>query len=77
MALGVLVSLSLASCGEKLMTDDQVQAAIQEGVAAGRAAVEADMDKVCDANFNARVEAEFTKLKADYEASKAAMPSGK
>jgi hypothetical protein len=74
--LCVLAALSLSSCGEKLMTDAQVQAAIQQGVETGRAAVESEMDKVCEANFQARVQAEFEKFKADYEATKAAeMPA--
>lgn len=68
----VLAALSLSSCGEKLMTDAQVQAAVQQGVEAGRAAVESEMDKVCEANFQARVQAEFEKLKADYDATMAA-----
>lgn len=79
---GAAMMFSLASCGEKLLTDEQVQAEIQKGFDAGKAAVEQEMSAKCDADFEARVTADVEKAKADYEAAKAAeaeaaMPAGK
>ena len=47
--------LSMASCGEKLLTPDQVQAEITKGYEAGKAAVESEMSAKCDADFETRV----------------------
>ncbi|MFN0035351.1 MAG: hypothetical protein ACKVUS_09795 [Saprospiraceae bacterium] len=75
---GAALMFSMASCGEKLLTDEQVQAEIQKGFDAGKAAVEQEMSAKCDAEFEARVVAEVEAAKADYEAQKAAeMPAGK
>jgi ABC-type phosphate/phosphonate transport system substrate-binding protein len=67
---GAALMFSMASCGEKLLTDEQVQAEIQKGFDAGKAAVEQEMSAKCDAEFETRVTAEVDKLKAEYEASK-------
>lgn len=54
---GVALSFTLASCGEKLMTDAEVQAEIEKGFEAGRAGVESEMNAKCDQMFEARVSA--------------------
>lgn len=69
---GAVMMFSMASCGEKLLTDEQVQAEIQKGFDAGKAAVEQEMTAKCDAEFETRVTAEVDRLKAEYEAAKAA-----
>ncbi len=70
MLAGTLLTLGLASCGEKLLTDEQVKAEIEKGVEAGRAAVESEMSAKCDAEFEARVTAEVDRMKAEAEAAK-------
>lgn len=72
---GAALTFSMASCGEKLLTDEQVQAEITKGFEAGKAAVETEMDAKCQADFEARATAEFERLKAEAEA--AAVPAGK
>jgi hypothetical protein len=67
---GAALMFSMASCGETLLTDEQVQAEIQKGFDAGKAAVEQEMSAKCDAEFDARVSAEVEKLQSEYEASK-------
>jgi len=52
---GAVLTLSMASCGEKLLTPEQVQAETTAGVDAGKAAVEADVNSKCDAEFETRV----------------------
>ncbi len=69
---GAALMFSMASCGEKLLTDEQVQAEIQKGFDAGKAAVEQEMTAKCDADFEGLVTTEVDRLKADYEAKKAA-----
>lgn len=69
---GAALMFTMASCGEKLLTDEQVQAEIQKGFDAGKAAVEQEMSAKCDAEFETRVTAELDRLKADYEAQNAA-----
>lgn len=78
LAASVLI-FSMASCGEKLLTEEQVQTEIQKGFDAGKAGVETEMDAKCQANFETRVTAEVDRLKAEAEAAAAAaMPaSGK
>ena len=80
--LGILVGaammFSMASCGEKLLTDEQIQAEITKGFDAGKAAVEQEMTAKCDADFESRVSAIVDQARADFEAEKAAaMPVGK
>ncbi|MBL7829280.1 MAG: hypothetical protein JNJ57_21775 [Saprospiraceae bacterium] len=62
---GAALTLSMASCGEKLLTDAQVQAKIEEGFNAGKAAVETEMDAKCEADFETRVTAEVDRMKAE------------
>jgi hypothetical protein len=52
---GAVLTLSLASCGEKLLTPEQVQAEITAGFDAGKAAVETEVNAKCDAEFETRV----------------------
>lgn len=52
---GAVFTLSLASCGEKLLTPEQVQAEITAGFDAGKAAVETEVNAKCDAEFETRV----------------------
>jgi hypothetical protein len=61
--------ISMASCGEKLLTEEQVQAEITKGFDAGKAAVEQEMSAKCDAEFEGRVTAELDRLKAEFQAA--------
>lgn len=70
---GAALTFSMASCGEKLMTDEQVQAEIQKGFDAGKAAVETEEDQKCDAAFEANVTHVVDSLKAAYETSASEM----
>lgn len=72
---GAALTFTMASCGEKLLTDAQVQAEIVKGFEAGKAAAETEMEAKCQADFETRASAEFDRLKAEAEA--AAMPAGK
>lgn len=69
MLAGALLTFGLASCGEKLLTDEQVKAEIEKGFEAGKGAVEKEMNDKCDAEFETRVTAEVERLKAEAEAS--------
>jgi hypothetical protein len=69
---GAALMLSMASCGEKLLTPDQVQAEITKGFDAGKAAVESELDAKCEADFEARVTA---KVNALTEQAAATMPA--
>lgn len=64
-----LLTFGLSSCGEKLMTEEQVKAEIEKGFEAGKGAVEKEMNDKCDAEFETRVTAEVERLKAEAEAS--------
>ena len=66
---GAALTFSMASCGEKLLTDEQVQAEIQKGFDAGKAAGETEMDAKCQADFETRVTAEVERLKAEAAAA--------
>ena len=69
MLTGALLTIGLASCGEKLLTDEQVKAEIEKGFEAGKGAVETEMNDKCNAEFEARATAEFDRLKAEAEAA--------
>ncbi len=69
---GAVLMFTMASCGEKLLTDEQVQAEITKGFDAGKAAVEQEMTAKCDADFEARVSAIVDQARAAYEAEMAA-----
>lgn len=68
---GAALMFSTASCGEKLLTEQQVQAEITQGFDAGKAAVEQEMSAKCDAEFEGRVTVEVDRMKAEYEAANA------
>ena len=78
--LGILaaaaLTFSMASCGEKLLTEEQVQAKITEGVEAGKPAIEAEESAACDQNFETRVAAEVDTMVKTAETEEAAA-SGK
>jgi hypothetical protein len=63
-----LLTLGMTSCGEKLLTPEQVQAEIQKGVEAGKPAIESTENALCDSKFETAVTAEFDRLKAEAEA---------
>jgi hypothetical protein len=65
-----LLMLSMASCGETLLTPEQVQAEIQKGVDAQKPSIENEENALCDANFESDVTAEVERLKAEAEALK-------
>ena len=67
---GAALTLSMTSCGEKLLTQEQFDAEVQKGVEAGRAAVESEMSSRCDAEFETRVQERVLQL--DTEAAAAA-----
>ncbi len=67
-AVSALFTLGLSSCGEKLLTPEQVEAEIAKGVEAGKTAIDAEENAKCEAEFETRVTAEFERLKAEMEA---------
>ncbi|MCC7245870.1 MAG: hypothetical protein IT269_09335 [Saprospiraceae bacterium] len=67
---GALLAFSLASCGEKLLTPEQVQAEIAKGVEAGKPAIQQEMDAKCTSEMEARVEAEYQRMVEDHNAMK-------
>lgn len=69
MLAAALLTFGLSSCGEKLLTEEQVKAEIEKGFEAGKGAVEKEMNDKCDAEFETRVTAEVERLKAEAEAS--------
>ena len=62
---GVALTFTMTSCGEKLLTDEQVQAEIESAFEAGKAAVETEADAKCQESFDARVTAEVERMKAE------------
>ena len=65
-------ALGLGSCGEKLLTEAEVAAAVTKGVEAQTAAVNAEMDAKCQSDFAARVDAEAMRIVEDSRAAKEA-----
>lgn len=59
---GAALTLSMASCGEKLLTAEQVQAEITAGFDAGKAAIETEVNSKCDAEFETRVQEKVNML---------------
>jgi len=72
LGLLAIASLGLASCGEKLLTEAEVQTEITKGIDAGKAAVIDEEAKACDTSFDARVEEGVQAKTAEMEAAKAA-----
>lgn len=66
---GAAFTLFMASCGEKLLTQEQFDAEVTKGLEAGRAGVESEMNAKCDAEFDKRVEERVLQL--DQEAAAA------
>jgi len=67
---GTAMLLSMASCGEKLLTPEQVDAAITQGFEAGKGAIETAETAKCDAEFEQRVQEKVNELdKAAQEAA--------
>jgi hypothetical protein len=77
LGLFAVAALGLASCGEKLLTEAEVQAEITKGIDAGKAAIIDEESKACDANFDARVEEGVQAKVAEMEAAKAAEAAAK
>lgn len=59
---GATLTLFMASCGEKLLTQEQFDAEVAKGFEAGRAAVESEMNAKCDAEFEKRVQERVLQL---------------
>jgi hypothetical protein len=75
---GAALTFSLSSCGEKLMTPEQMSAKVEEGFQAGKAAVENEVNTACDAAFEAAVTAKVAELEAAAaQAAQEAAPAGK
>jgi hypothetical protein len=72
MLAGALVCSTLASCGEKLLSEAEVTAKVSELYNAQAATVGSELDAQCQASFDARVQTEVDKLVADAAAAKAA-----
>ncbi len=66
---GSALTLSMASCGEKLLTQEQFDAEVAKKVEASRAAVESEMNAKCDTDFETRVTERVNQL--DMEAAAA------
>ncbi len=67
---GAMLTFSLASCGPKLMTQAEMDAAINSGYETARVTVEAEEDQACQANFDQRVQEKVNMM--DMEAQQAA-----
>ncbi len=67
-----VAALGLGSCGEKLLTEAEIAAAVATGVSAQTAAVNTDMDTKCQADFDARVTAEAQRIVEDTRAAQEA-----
>ncbi|MCA0236152.1 MAG: hypothetical protein LCH81_07195 [Bacteroidetes bacterium] len=72
---GGLFTLSMASCGEKLLTPEQVQAEVTAGFDAGKAAVETEVNSKCDADFETRVTEKVNMLDQAAQAAEMAEPT--
>ena len=59
---GAALTISMASCGEKLLTQEQFDAEVAKQVEGGRAAVESEMNAKCDAAFEASVQERVNQL---------------
>jgi hypothetical protein len=69
---GALVCSTLASCGEKLLSEAEVTAKVSELYNAQAATVGSELDAQCQASFDARVSAEVTRMSTEAAAAKAA-----
>ncbi len=69
---GAALTLSMASCGEKLLTQEQFDAEVAKKVEAGRAAVESEMNAKCDADYETRVQERVNQLDQENAAAQEA-----
>jgi hypothetical protein len=74
LVLGLFAAFTLASCGEKLLTPEQIEMEVTKGFDAGKAAIETEVNAKCDADYQARVDAKAAELVSAAEAA-AAMPA--
>ena len=65
----------MASCGEKLLTPEQVQAEVTAGFDAGKAAVETEVNGKCDADFETRVTEKVNMLDQAAQAAEMSEPT--
>ena len=72
-----MATLGLASCGEKLLTEAELQAEITKGIETGKATIIAEELVKCDTDFDAKVQAGYDAKVAEMEAMKAAEEAGK
>lgn len=66
---GAALTLSMASCGEKLLTQEEFDAEVTKKVEAGRPAVESEMNAKCDADFETRVQERVNQLDQEHAAT--------
>jgi hypothetical protein len=71
--VGAALTLFAASCGEKLLTQEQFDAEVAKGVEAGRAAVESEMSAKCDAEFETLVTERVNQLDMEATATQGQM----
>ncbi|MBL7783469.1 MAG: hypothetical protein JNM22_19710 [Saprospiraceae bacterium] len=72
---GGLFTLSMASCGEKLLTPEQVQTEVTNGFEAGKAAVETEVNDKCNADFETRVTEKVNMLDQAAQAAEMSVPT--
>ncbi len=71
---GVALTLSLASCGETLLTQEQVDAEITKAFEAGKATVETEENGKCESAFETRVQEKVNALDMAAQQEAATMP---
>jgi predicted small lipoprotein YifL len=64
-----LVCFTLASCGEKLMSEAEVKAKVDELYNQQASGVASEADAQCDQQFDARVQAEVDRMVAEAAAA--------
>lgn len=70
---GAMLTFSLASCGPKLMTQAEMDAAVNSGYETSRVTVEAEEDQTCQTNFEQRVQERVNMM--DMEAQQMVAPT--
>jgi hypothetical protein len=71
LVLGLFAAMTLASCGEKLLTPEQLEMEITKGFDAGKAAIETEVNTQCEADFQTKVDAKAAELVQAAEAAAA------
>lgn len=74
---GTAMLFSLASCGEKLLTPEQVDAAVTQGFETGKAAIETAENAKCEADFEQRVQEQINALDVAAQEAAATTPASK